>query len=55
MLAMAGENEAAAGHGGQVELEQAQGMWQSFVRLIKWGVGLAVVTLLLLAVFVVWT
>jgi hypothetical protein len=53
MLTMAGENQAAAGHGSQVDLEQAQGMWASFVRLTKWGIGISALTLILLAIFVV--
>ena len=52
---MAGENEAAAEHGSQVDIEQARGMWQSFGRLVQWSIGLSAVTLLLMAIFLVWT
>lgn len=52
---MAGENKAAAGHGSEVDMVQAQGMWGSFVRLVKWGIGLCAVTLILMAAFLVWT
>ena len=52
---MAGENEATAEYASGVDIDQARGMWSSFVRLVKWAIGLSVVALLLMAAFLVWT
>jgi hypothetical protein len=36
---------------GSMDIRQHQGMWRAFVTLVKWGIGLSVLSLVLMAIF----